>query len=259
MADRRFEHKHCRKAGDRRRPLTPVHGLQGPTLSDSQSRRPLGSCGFEGRRTRATLVAPGDAATTSVNILANETLFRLGMAADLVAFMADAAIAVLLYILLRTAGPALALVAAAFRLIAHPAIAGVNLINHLDALTVLRSAGGALALDPAALQTMAMLSLDAHRLGYMVAGAFFGVHMVLLGILLTRSDRFPGALGVLLGVAGLAYLAESFTYVLAPSNVGAASAVLVPAAGIAEVSFSVWLLVRGVRYPGTIETGTPER
>lgn len=215
--------------------------------------------GFAEGYVRTTLIAPGDAATTAANILAHETLFRLGMAADLIAFMADAAIAVLLYILLRAAGPTLALVAAAFRLIAHPAIAGVNLINHLDALTVLLSAGGASALEPAALQTLATLSLDAHRLGYMVAGAFFGVHMVLLGILLTQSDRFPRTLGVLLGVAGLAYLAESFSYIVVPASVGAASAVLVPAAGIAEVSFCLWLLVRGERYPETIETGTLER
>jgi hypothetical protein len=46
----------------------------------------------------------------------------------------------------------------------------------------------------------------------LVAAAFFGVHMILLGILLTRSDRFPWTLGVLLGVAGLAYAAESFTF-----------------------------------------------
>ncbi|MCC7043459.1 MAG: DUF4386 domain-containing protein [Acidobacteria bacterium] len=216
--------------------------------------------GFAEGYVRSTLIEPGDAATTSANILANETVFRLGMAADLVAFMADAAMAVLLYVLLRPIGPVLALVAAAFRLIAHPAIASVNLINHLDALAVLRSVGDSSALDPAALQAMAMLSLDAHRLGYMVAGAFFGVHMVLLGVLLVRSDRFPRVLGMLLGAAGVAYLAESFTYIVAPAGAGAAAAVLVPTAGIAEVSFCLWLLLRGVRsQPGVTDAGAAGR
>jgi hypothetical protein len=71
--------------------------------------------------------------------------------------------------------------------------------------------------------------------------------MVLLGVLVVRSDHFPRILGALLGAAGVAYLVESFTYIVAPGGAEGAAAVLVPTAGIAEVSFCIWLLLRGVR------------
>lgn len=58
--------------------------------------------------------------------------------------------------------------------------------------------------------------------GYVLAGAFLGVHGVLLGILLFRSPHFPNLLGVLLVAA---------------------------TAAVGEVSPFLHLLVRGVR-PG---------
>ncbi|HRX00318.1 MAG TPA: DUF4386 family protein, partial [Cyclobacteriaceae bacterium] len=42
--------------------------------------------GFSQGYVRANLVAPGDALTTATNILSNLDLFRLGLAADLIAF-----------------------------------------------------------------------------------------------------------------------------------------------------------------------------
>lgn len=55
--------------------------------------------GFAEGYVRGTLVVPGDAAVTAANIGSAPGLFRLGLAADLVAFLADAAVAVLLYVL----------------------------------------------------------------------------------------------------------------------------------------------------------------
>lgn len=47
------------------------------------------------------------------NVLASEDLLRLGLAADLVAFLADAAVAVLLYVLLLPVSRTVSLMAAA--------------------------------------------------------------------------------------------------------------------------------------------------
>ena len=93
--------------------------------------------GFSQGYVRGTLVVPEDAIATATNILSNEGLFRLGLSADLVAFVLDAIISVMLYQLFKPYNKSLAMVSAALRLIAHPAIGALNLLNHYMSLEVL--------------------------------------------------------------------------------------------------------------------------
>ncbi|MDZ7691655.1 MAG: DUF4386 domain-containing protein [Balneolaceae bacterium] len=83
---------------------------------------------------------PGDATATAQNIIAFEEFFRLGFVADLVAFMRDLVVSILLYLLLKHYSSMLSLIAAAFRLLAHPAIASLNMLNHFMALKLLYGA-----------------------------------------------------------------------------------------------------------------------
>ncbi len=96
------------------------------------------AAGFAQGGVRERLVVDGNAAETAANILEHAFLFKIGLASDLLAFMADAVVAVLLWFVLRPAGRTLATAAAAFRLIAHPAIGSLNLLNHYMALEVLQ-------------------------------------------------------------------------------------------------------------------------
>ena len=63
---------------------------------------------------RGRLIVRDDAAATATNILAHETLYRLGLAADLVMLAAYIAVTLLLYVLLKPAGKSLSLAAAFF-------------------------------------------------------------------------------------------------------------------------------------------------
>ncbi|HSG50119.1 MAG TPA: DUF4386 domain-containing protein [Longimicrobiales bacterium] len=206
--------------------------------------------GFSEGVVRSGLVVAGDAAATAENILASQGLFRLGLVMDLVAFLADAAVAVLLYLLLKPVSRTVSLMAAAFRLVAHPAIGGINLVNHFGALLLLTGEGTLAAFDPGQREALALLAMDAHGYGYLIAGAFFGVHLALLGYLLFRSERFPRVLGVLVGAAAVGYLVESFTIFLLPQYTALATGLVVATAVMGEVSLCLWLLVRGVRRPG---------
>ncbi|MCG6955843.1 MAG: DUF4386 domain-containing protein [Gemmatimonadetes bacterium] len=211
--------------------------------------------GFSQGYVRSTMIVPGDAAATAGNILASEGLFRLGFVTDLIAFMADAAVAVLFYVLLRPVSETVSLLAAAFRLVAHPAIGSINLLNHFGVLLLLGGAPHLEAFSMDQLQALTLLSLQMHRYGYLIAGAFFGVHLALLGYLLLRSEAFPRLLGLLLVAAAAGYLIESLSFFLAPAYESLASGLVVVTASVAEVSLCFWLLIKGVRDSGTGDSG----
>lgn len=187
---------------------------------------------------RAGFLVPGDPAATAANIVAAETRFRLGVAADLIMAHCDVALAVLLFMLLRPAGSVLAGLATAFRLV-QAAVIGANLLN-LKAALLLLSGGGAQA-DAA----LAATFLELHGNGYDLALAFFGIASLAYGVLVIRSGFLPRAIGVLVFAAGLVYLAGTALVVLAPAAVEVFQyAYALPV--VAETAFALWLLLRGV-------------
>lgn len=204
------------------------------------------ACGlFSEVYVRSGLIVPGDAAATAGNIAASEALFRVGFVSDLVAFASDVAVAVLLYVLLAPVSRTLALLAAAFRLVGT-AIYGVNLLNYFAALLVLAGGGYLTAFEPGQRQALALLFLDLHKHGYDLGLVFFGLHCLVLGYLLLRSDYFPRVLGVLMVLAAVGYLIGSSARFLFPQYVAAVAPVYV-APLIGEVAFCAWLLTKGVR------------
>lgn len=206
--------------------------------------------GFAQGAVREGLVVPGDAESTARGIAGALSFFQLGLIGDLAAFLADTAVAVLLYLLLRSTNRTLALLAAAFRLVAHPAIASVNLLNHWVGGVFADPPAYLSGFTPEQLDGLALLAMEMHGYGYLIGGAFFGVHLILLGRLMSDSVSFPRWLGVLLAVAGAAYLFETFAHFGAPSLAGVSTWGVVVAASIAELTLCGWLLVKGVREPG---------
>lgn len=194
---------------------------------------------------RAGVVEPGDAAATAGNILADEGLFRLGFVADLVMVLADIAVAILLYVLLKPVSRTLALLAMVLRLMMD-AVLAVNLMNHLGALLLLDADGPLASVEPGEREALALTALEAHQYGYLVALVFFGLHVAVLGWLFARSTFLPRVLGVLLGIAAVGYLVDSFTYFLIPAYDGALSPLALAPVLVAEIAVVGWLLVRGV-------------
>jgi hypothetical protein len=202
---------------------------------------------------RANLIVPGDAAATASNVARAAWLFRLGFLADAVVCLCDAALAVLLYVLLKPVGTTLALVAAALRLV-QTAILGFNLLNHYAALLLLSGDGTLAAFDQNQIDGLVMFVLTVHKHGYDLALLFFGMHCLVLGVLIARSDYMPGVLGIMLFAAGIVYLIGSVTLFAAPAYAAfVAPAYVVPL--IAETSVCAWLLTKGVRLK-TDETGS---
>jgi hypothetical protein len=195
------------------------------------------------------LVKSGSAAATADNIRASSALFRAGFVGDLVAATVWLLLAMTLYLLLhkvdRLAAGAMVTFAAV-----GAGIMTLNQLNQFTALTVATNADYAHSLGKPGADALTLLFTDMQHNGYVIDDLFFGLWLLPLGWLVIRSGYFPRLLGVLLGVACAGYLVGLFTTVLFP---GAASTVTgfvtVPAAAAGELTFLLWLLIRGARVP----------
>lgn len=186
---------------------------------------------------RGPLIDLGDARGTAEAILGAPGQFRLSLAADLVMALADAGLAILLYLMFRATAPALALSAMVFRLIQTVLIAA-NLLAMQAAWLLL---AGDQDLPAAHAQVLALVFLDLHGHGYDLGLVFFGVNSLIMGILVWRSGVFARVFGLGLFAAGLVYLMGSSLRFFAPEML----VLFMPAYGIpilAETAFCLRLL-----------------
>ena len=195
---------------------------------------------------RSSLIVDGDAQATAANIRDSEWLFRMGFAADLVVFLSDVAIAIILFFLFRPVSRVVSALAAAFRL-TQTAIIGINLLSMFGALLVLREAGYLRVFGQEGSEALALLLLDLHKHGYTLGLTFFALSTLAIAYLSLRSRVVPRALVALLGLAGLGYLGDSFAFFLVPDYDGSISPVLLAPALVGELWFALWLLLRGKR------------
>ena len=194
----------------------------------------------------STLIVPGDAAATASNVMASDGLFRLGIIVDSVVVLLEIVVIAILYVLLRPVNRTLAL-AAAFARLAMTIVMAVNVFNSLGVLLLLGDAEYLTVFEPGQLHALVLLFLNLHESGVYIWQVFFALHWVAVGYLVFKSGYFPRILGVLLMVTCLGYLMDSFG-MLFPSS-GALSMVssAVLAVGvIGELSFTLWLLIKGV-------------
>ncbi len=194
---------------------------------------------------REKLVVSGDVMTTANNIMASQSLWRIGIAADLIMHVFDIPLMLVIYILLKPVNKNLALLAVLFNLI-QTAVLVANKLNLFAALFLLGNVDYLKAFEPQQLHTQAYLSLKLHDYGFGIGLIFFGFVCLIQGYLLFRSGYFPRTLGVLMAIAGLSYLTNSFTLILAPAHAATIFPILVLAL-VGELSLSLWLLVKGVR------------
>lgn len=188
------------------------------------------------------IIVPGSATATAHNIAAANLLYRLGFASYLVEALCDLALTLVFFVLLRPVSPSLALLVAFIRIVSTATFAFSELFYFAPTL-ILSGAEYLKTFSPEQLQTLALLSFRIYGLGAGVFMVFYGVAQILLGYLMFRSDYLPKALGTLLALGGLGFVARSFALVLAPTY--ASQFLLLPTV-LAGVLLTGWLLVRGI-------------
>jgi hypothetical protein len=194
---------------------------------------------------RSKLVVSGNAAATAGNILAREGLFRLGFSGEFLHLAFDVAVAMILYALLRPVDRNIALLAAFMRLACDIVLAVAGL-SQFAALRLLGGAEFLKAFTSEQLQALALLILGIHGDGYAVSLVFFAFACLALGYLIYRSGYLPRTIGVLMTIAGICYLVSSFVHFLAPAWDADLLAPLFVPIFFAELSLTLWLLVKGV-------------
>jgi len=194
---------------------------------------------------RGRLIVPGDPAATAARIRAAEPLWRFHIATELLLLVCAVIVLWVLFVLLRPAGRDLAVLAVFFNLIAI----GIEATITLDLLRVLFPLGNAgylRAFTPAQLDVLARLSLRSHAHGFGVSLLFFGCFCIVIGILIYRSGYLPKAIGVLMQIAGVCYVTNTIVLIVAPALADRLFPTILLPSFVAELSFALWLLFRGV-------------
>ena len=201
---------------------------------------------------RSQLIVFGDAAATAQKITANELLFRISFVTELVSALFFVLAAWALYALLKPVNKNLALLFLLLNL-CGVAIECMSVLNLSTALSLLSGADYLTVFPADQLQAQALLHIDMYTNGFMIAQIFFGAWLLPLGYLVYRSGFLPRFLGILLIIDFFGVLIWFLQFFLLPE----ADVITYPglAAGfIAEVSLTLWLLVKGVKDNGPAST-----
>ena len=197
-----------------------------------------------------------DATATVNNIRAFETLFRVGIASELIGSIIFIFVVLALYRLFKPVSEKHAMAMAILLLISTP----VSLLAVLGELAALIVAGGGSFLatfDQHQLDSLSYLSYRLHGQALVIAQIFWGVWLFPFGTLVIRCGFIPRFLGYLLFIAGAGYLIATFTVLVLPTykQVGSQIAMVLE---FCELPIIFWLLIWGARVPATIPVDTAQ-
>ncbi len=190
---------------------------------------------------------PGDATATASNIIAAEPIYRIGILTDFVTLLIFIFLVVSLYNLLQGVDKWHALLMVL--LVSVGVTIGLaNLLNKIAPLILLSGADYLTVFTKPQLDALALGFLSLNSNGDTVAAVFWGLWLFPFSILVIKSGFFPRVLGILLMVAGFAYVTSSVTSIVVPAYEHIVSQVTTPL-GLGEFPIIFWLLIKGARVP----------
>ena len=192
------------------------------------------------------IFADGNATLTANNIVANELLFRFGIAGNLIGQIIFIFLALALYQLFKEVNKTYARLLVAL-VVASVPIAFLVILNQIASLILLSGADFLNAFDPDQLQALSMLFYNLYNYGIIIVGIFWGLWLYPFGYLVFKSGFIPKILGVLLIMGCFGFLVDSFSFLLIPSYHDTISNFASLPASIAELSMIFWLLFKGVK------------
>ena len=193
----------------------------------------------------STLFVRGNATATANNILAHQTLFRLGIVTDLITAVIFIFLVLALYRLLSGVNQTHASLMVALALVSA-AVGFMNVLNEIAALSLFRGADFLAVLEKPQRDALGMLFLRLHGQGNVINEIFWGLWLFPFGVLVMRSGFLPRILGVWLIINGFAYVVLSFTGLLLPQYQDVAFRSAFPLL-LGELAIMLWLVSKGAK------------
>ena len=188
------------------------------------------------------LVTQGNPARTAKDIMGSVGLFRFGILSLYLVAALDVVVAWALYRVFRPVSEGISMLAAWLR-VAYAGIFAVAISQLVGVLRLLGHAGYLAAFSTNQLHAQALLRINTFTDIWDAGFVLFGIYLLVIACLAYKSGYVPRLLGVLLAIAGLGYLVDSFGRVLSGGSGPDISAFT----GIAEFLFALWLVIWGRR------------
>jgi hypothetical protein len=192
------------------------------------------------------LYVAGNAMATAGNVVANLGLVRMGVIAHLLDATLFVLVALALYVLLEHAHRGVARAMLVLVALAS-GIISLNAVFEFEALRVATDSSYVAAFGAAGSNALVLLLLDLQHYGTLSAQVFFGLWLLPLGYLTSKSGLFPKGLGVVLVAGGVCYLVDLLAAFGLPDLGRAIHGFVTIPSAIAEISMVLYLLVKGVK------------
>ncbi len=200
-----------------------------------------------GEYTFPAFMVPGDAAATARNIATAEFSYRLSILTGFATLVLFLVVVSSLYELLKDVHKGQAVLMVVLVSVGV-AVALANLLRRFAPLVLLAGADASAAFTRAQLEALAQSSIEMQRGAGSVVMAFWGLWLFPFGALVIESRFLPRILGILLLVAGFAYLANSVVSMVLPAARPIVSKIVTPLY-FGEVPIIFWLLIKGAGEP----------
>ncbi|CAN7440428.1 DUF4386 domain-containing protein [Phenylobacterium sp. LjRoot225] len=187
---------------------------------------------------------PGDdaPAATVAWLQANETLFRVSIAAALLCYAAFLVLPLALYRLLGRVDRTAALLMTAFATASVP-IALINTGKLIEVLSAISGPDGA----PAELAGRVAKAFSAYDDGLLLCQLFWGLWLAPFGYLVFRSGALPKLLGALLMLASIGYTVDLFCEILVSGYATSGVGRWITLPRLSEILTCLYLLIIGVK------------
>lgn len=190
------------------------------------------------------IIVLGDTVTTAKNILAKEFLFRAGIISDLISNTIFVLLVLVLYRMFKQVNEHQAKLMVALVVVQIPALFIMESLNITSLMIFKGEILQTFELNQR--QDLAMLFLKINDYGTLTLEMFWGLWLLPFGILVYKSGFIPRIFGILILIAGIAYMQASFTSILFPSYSAFMSQPTLILVAIGEISITLWLLIKGV-------------
>jgi hypothetical protein len=198
-----------------------------------------------GSLVESRLIVSGNHAETAHNIIAHETLFRIGIVAVLLIYVSVVVASWALYLILRTVREGLALLGLLLRL-AEAIVGAATVLISFAVLSVLHGEGSSNALGPEQLQSLAGRFIDVRTAGLDVVLIFIGLGATISCYLLFKSRYIPRPLAAWGMFTYLSMLFLALVSILFPNHPLMLETVLYSVGGTFELVLGLWLVFKGV-------------